>query len=107
MTEETADPTLSEIRAERDPIVPVDMSNVLQELRELFKSKGFAMKASSSDGEVWQQNMGGNPGYKWTLFSDPGGRIRAEMKNPVGQLVTEINPAQLVDVVAVMNSRGI
>lgn len=85
-------------RAERDPIEQMDMKADLEKLRELFEDRGYTRVQSSNLGEVWTRNMGGNPGYKLTLFMDEGGRIRCEIRNPVGKIVNEISPAYPIDV---------
>lgn len=96
--QEEVDPELAGVRAERDPIERMDMSGELEELRKLFQSRGWVRKASSGEGEVWERPMAGNPGYKAILIADPGGRLRCELRNPVGAQMSVINPAYVKDV---------
>lgn len=92
------EPELSGVSAERDPIERMDMSAELEELRKLFHSRGWVRKASSGEGEVWERPMAGNPGYKAILIADQGGRLRCELRNPVGAQMAVINPAYPKDV---------
>lgn len=111
MTEETTeqeapDPALEGVKAERDPIEQMDMHGELDELRKLFSGRGYQRKGSQANAEVWQNNLGGQPGYRIVLMSDQGGRIRAVFYNPVGQQLAEVSPAFPVDVEAAMTKIG-
>src|SRR4051794_14867280 len=85
-------------RVERDPIEKVDMTAELDQLRTMFREHQFRCLQSSGNGEIWAQNMGGMPGFKWQLMVDQGGRIRGELYNPRGEVVTMVNPADPRDV---------
>lgn len=87
-----------ETKAERDPLEPVDMREELVKVRQLLPSRGFVKKQESAAGEVWEKSgPRGEPGFRATLVADPHGRIRMELRNPSGFIVTQAEPATLID----------
>jgi hypothetical protein len=96
--EQTVDEPDDSEEAKVDPPEVMDMREELDKVRKLIGSRGFVRKASSAEGEVWEKpGPRGEPGFRATFVSTPYGRIRLEIRNPGGLMVTQAEPATLID----------
>jgi hypothetical protein len=87
-----------------DPPEKMDMAQELDGVRGMLGSRGFARKASTADGEVWERpGPRGEQGWRALLVSTPHGRIRLELRNPMGFIVTQAEPATVIDSEIVLN----
>lgn len=87
------------IRAERDPLEPMNMREELEKIRLMLPQRGFLKRGESAAGEVWEKpGPNGQPGFRLTLTADPHGRINAEIRDPAGLVIGNASPAQLIDV---------
>lgn len=84
--------------AKVDPPEVMDMRDELVKVRELLARKGFNRRESSGAGEVWERpGPRGEPGFRSYLVSTPYGRIRMELRDPRGIIVTQAEPATEID----------
>ena len=99
--EEAAEPVAGDEDDEEarvDPPEVMDMRDELVKVRDLLGSRNFVRKTSQAEGEVWERaGPRGEPGFRATLVSTPHGRIRLEIRDPGGFMVTQAEPATLID----------
>jgi len=77
----------------------VDMAADLDAVRRSLMAHGFGRTATDAAGEIWLHRT---VPWRWTLLADPNGVLRAELRDPAGNIVTEVRPATAVDVEAAM-----
>lgn len=94
------------IEAKIDPPEKMNMADELEAVRGLLRNRGFQRKAAIADAEVWERpGPQGTQGFLATFVATPHGRIRLELRDPRGMIVTQVEPATLIDSEIMLNTR--
>jgi len=94
------------VEAKIDPPEKMDMAEELEAVRNLIRNRGFQRKAAIADAEVWERpGPQGTQGFLATFVTTPHGRIRLELRDPRGMIVTQVEPATLIDSEIMLNTR--